>query len=691
MSARLALLVWMVLSAALLMSPSTPAARAQPPAPDHPIVAAVYVSTPPTIDGHLDDPCWSEAARLEGFGCLDVDQPPPEETVALICVDQAAIYLAVICRDRRPEDIVANETRRNGDIWSDDFVWFCLEPWHRHKEGYFFNVTPRGVQCEDIPGGSAAKIEWRGDWRAAAARTAEGWQAEMAIPFAILRYPAGQSSFGFNVGRHFARERVSARYPAEMGITADPSRAADLVGLHPPSPAHRPLLMPYLTLGLGQPNRGVNAGLDVQYTLPDGLTALATLRPDFSQIEDVVEPISFSYSERYLPDPRPFFITGQQGYLPPEGLLYTRRIRDFDTGIKIFGTLGDETIGLLDAVSLGEENAFAAAWRHRFSEQMNSKLLLVSHRQQGEPGNLCYGLHWDYSWRTPEGFDGLWVRLHQSEDEGLDSGGAYAIGGGHYRGVGRVRYDWQLEKVTEGFHPALGYFPEVNYSGGEFNIGRWSRSERGPIEGQGWLLGSYYYPRLAGSGIFRSGFVPGYSWEWRRGRALSLALSRARRDNQDSSDVSGSYAWNTRDMYRSGGIFALAGKRLGGDYHYYSLDQRLRPLGRASLRLSSEYSRLSGSAGFDFRLRQTVLTASYDATPEKCIAARAVWRSNGMNVYAAYRQVVRRGADAYIVVGDPDPSRTGLSRRVLLKIMWTIYRRSRNEVTLRERLSPGVS
>jgi len=51
MSARLALLVWMALSAALLMSPSTPAARAQPPALDHPIVAAVYVSAPPIIEG----------------------------------------------------------------------------------------------------------------------------------------------------------------------------------------------------------------------------------------------------------------------------------------------------------------------------------------------------------------------------------------------------------------------------------------------------------------------------------------------------------------------------------------------------------------------------------------------------------------------------------------------------------------
>ena len=86
---------------------------------------------------------------------------------------------------------------------------------------------------------------------------------------------------------------------------------------------------------------------------------LGKFHPDFSQIEDVVEPISFSYTERYLPDLRPFFATGEAGYLPPDELLYTRRIEDFDAGVKLFGTLGKDTVGFLDVPTAGEENALA--------------------------------------------------------------------------------------------------------------------------------------------------------------------------------------------------------------------------------------------------------------------------------------------------------------------------------------------
>ncbi|UCC68340.1 MAG: carbohydrate binding family 9 domain-containing protein, partial [Armatimonadota bacterium] len=546
----LALGAALVLSCVVAVPTAGSHSEAGAAASDHPAVQAVYVGAPPVINGHLDDDCWSRAARLEGFCCIDVDEPAPEETEALICLDDRAIYVAVICHDRSPDDIVASETRRNGDIWKDDFVWLALDPWHQHGECYFFNVTARGTQSETIPGGSATKIEWRGDWRGAAVRTPTGWQAEMAIPFGILRYPPGQTTFGFNVGRRFAGERISTRYPAEMGIAADPNRAADLVGLHPPASARRPLMMPYLTLDTGESvGRRTEAGLDVQCTLRNGLTALAVVNPDFKQIEDVVEPISFSYTERYLPDPRPFFITGQEGYFPPSDLLYTRRIEEFDAGLKLFGTLGSDTIGILDAVTVDDENAVAASWRHRFSDAMTAKASLVSHREEGRGANSCYGLDADYAWRTPEGFDGVWVGLYQSQAQGGEDGGSYTVGGSHYRGVGRLRYNWQLQVVTEEFNPTLGYFPDTDYVGGESSFGKWDHFETGAIEGRGWLVNTYYYPYLRGDGIFRCGVAPSYSWSWRDGRSFDLGFSRSRRDSQDSSDVYTSYGWNTRDMY----------------------------------------------------------------------------------------------------------------------------------------------
>src|SRR5512137_2188256 len=105
-----------------------------------PVVPATVTSSAPVIDGRLDDACWATAARLEGFFPPDVTDPVPEETVGLVCITDSAIYVGMICRDRTPDDTVAQETRRNGDIWDDDYVEVSLDTWHQHQDMYTFRV-----------------------------------------------------------------------------------------------------------------------------------------------------------------------------------------------------------------------------------------------------------------------------------------------------------------------------------------------------------------------------------------------------------------------------------------------------------------------------------------------------------------------------------------------------------------------
>lgn len=39
-------------------------------------------------------------------------------------------------------------------------------------------------------------------------------------------------------------------------------------------------------------------------------------------------------------------------------------------------------------------------------------------------------------------------------------------------------------------------------------------------------------------------------------------------------------------------------------------------------------------------------------------------------MFATYRQVVRRGMDVYVLLGDPNPEHTGVTNRVILKLIW---------------------
>ncbi len=623
----------------------------------------MYVDKAPVIDGKLDDTCWVDAARLTDYYVLDTEVPLPEETIAFIGVGSSAMYVAVVCKDRTPEDIVATETRRNGDIWSDDCVVFELDPWHQHRDLYSFRVNARGTQSDDIPGGSAAKTEWRGDWTAAATRTADGWIAEMAIPFSILRYPPDQTTFGFVISRHLASRNLWVSYP-NAGRPWDQLLAADLVDLHLPTAKPQPLLMLYNTAYLDKDTRRFNAGLDVQAKLPNGLTALASLNPDYSQIEQVVEPISFSYTERYQPEVRPFFVTGGDAYLPGSRSFYSRRIEDFDLGLKVFGTIGDDTYGLLGALRYDSANSVVGAWRHQFTPDSHARLLLVGHTQVGEPDDLTYGLEMGRRRRHPNGEEQSWLTLYPN--------GYYELGGKHVPPPGSLGWAWRLHRVNRDYQPALGYMFDQGTQGGEINFS-WSQyyGDR-PLQTRSWYANLYHFPYLDG-GIFSSGCSAGYTWGWRNGHNLFLGVHLGTDYGQRSSDVNGSLSWNSNDLYQRGGIFALRGTRAGGDYTYLSVSQGFRPLRKVSVNLGAEYSRLAPPSPNAHDAYQSVLTVSCDITAEKSVAARLVLRDDDSNIFAVYRQVVRRGMDAYLLLGNSNPQQhTGFEPRVELKLVQTL-------------------
>ena len=645
------------------------ARAAEPALRTPPRVTAVHVETPPKIDGVLDDACWAQAARLEGFFVPGLERPLPEETIGLICADDQALYVAVICKDRTPEDIKAVETRRNGEIWRDDYVCLDLDPAHAHQSTYSFYVTARGTQCEDIPGGSATKIEWRGDWRAAAARTPEGYVVEMAVPFSILRCPPHQTTFGLSLSRYLPEESVGVAYP-DMGKVWNQNLTADLVGLRPPAFVPRPVLMPFTVFDFGDTaGRAFDSGLDVQYKLQNGLTALGSHNPDFSQIEQVVEPISFSYTERRLPEVRPFFTTGgSEEFFPKFHLFYSPRIADFDTGLKLFGRVGQDQIGILDVLAYGGENSFVAAWRHFPIPDEMRAFYVVHHQQIGQPDNLVYSFDYRHTWRRPEGQDDLWAVTYQSVGQDAD-GSVYSVGGSHDLGQGRLHYGWMTRYSTPNFRPALGYWWDNDNYGASFDLGKYYRDEQSLLRYRSWSFSASYYPYVHQSGIEYSHLGADYDWSWRNGRFFSCGYEQGREYNQETSDHHASYGWNNRDMYREGDLFVLVGLRSGGDYRYASLSQGFRPWKSVSVRTALEYGSLAPPSPDAYHAYQAVVTTSYDLTTEKSMAVRLIARDAGVTVYAAYRQVVRRGLDAYLIIGDPDPVKTGFARRVALKLI----------------------
>jgi hypothetical protein len=132
------------------------------------------------------------------------------------------------------------------------------------------------------------------------------------------------------------------------------------------------------------------------------------------------------------------------------------------------------------------------------------------------------------------------------------------------------------------------------------------------------------------------------------------------------------YSWNRPDIYRRGGAFILKGRRADGAYTYSTLDQGFRPMKDLSVIVNAEYTHLEPPSPDAYHAYQSALTATYDLTTEKCISARVIARDVGISAFAAYRQVVRRCMDGYVLVGDPDPQRAGFAKRVAVKLIWAL-------------------
>ena len=68
------------------------------------------------IDGHLNEEPWAETQVIDDFTQQSPDegQPITERTEVRMLYDMEKLYIGFECYDSQPEEIVANEMRRDG-------------------------------------------------------------------------------------------------------------------------------------------------------------------------------------------------------------------------------------------------------------------------------------------------------------------------------------------------------------------------------------------------------------------------------------------------------------------------------------------------------------------------------------------------------------------------------------------------
>ncbi len=292
-------------------------------------VRAVRLAEPIVLDGLLQDPVYSQVRAISDF----IQQEPHEGEVATertelwLFFDDTTLYLSVRCLDSQPDRIIANEMRRDGNIFQNDNIQVVIDTFYDRRSGLAFQTNALGaLRDQEIGDERTVNTDWNTVWDVKASRTADGWSAELAIPFKSLRYRAsGSQIWGINVQRQvrWKNERsYLSGVPASYGGRGmyKLSSAATLVGLAVPPSGRNLEIKPYAISGLST-NRLVTpaisndlsgeVGVDVKYGLTRGLTGDFTYNTDFAQVEEDEQQVNLTRFSLFFPEKRDFFLEGQ--------------------------------------------------------------------------------------------------------------------------------------------------------------------------------------------------------------------------------------------------------------------------------------------------------------------------------------------------------------------------------------------
>jgi hypothetical protein len=395
---------------------------------------AVPLSSAPVIDGVPDEQLWAEAAVVGGLVQIrpGFGEPSSFPTTVKVGVTERALFVAFVLTDPEPRRISAAVTTRDGELDDDDSVGVLLDPFDDDRTGYFFRTNLLGTQQDGriADNGQTVDTRWDAAWRCAASRTADGWTAEIEVPFEVLRYRAGQDRvWGINFTRTVPRRLETSVWAGPGETEWRVAQFGTLVGLSLPLRETKRLeVIPYGLVTLEEDDDlDYQVGGDLRYRVTGTLGIDLTVNPDFAIIEADVEEINLTRFELFIPEKRPFFLEGLEMFDQRIRQFYSRRIGDISWGTKLSGKVGKTDIAVLGTdgdfndpdLSDSPHARYAVARLQRGFGSSNVGFLAANRRLDGEDAGSV-GLDTTLFFTDTLGLTAQLLRVHGPErDAGL--------------------------------------------------------------------------------------------------------------------------------------------------------------------------------------------------------------------------------------------------------------------------------
>ncbi len=319
------------------------------------------------LNGQLDEEVWARATAITDFTQQDPIEgaTPSREMEIRVLYDEERLYIGAMVYDD-PAGVLAHQRERDAGLGTDDRFMWILDTFLDGRTGYFFEINPAGLMGDGLlTGGGRIQKSWDGIWEARTYALANGWSAEIEIPFGTLNFDPALTTWGINFQRTIRRNNeeilwrgwrrneglfraVSAGrlsglggMSQGMGLEAVPSA----IGSWRNSPGHAE-----------ETTFPRELSLDLNYSVTESLRASVSVNTDFAEVESDQRRVNLTRFPLFFPERRDFFLEGSAvfDFAPRSGPrpFFSRRI-GLEQGAQIPIDLGARMTGQAGRYDLG--------------------------------------------------------------------------------------------------------------------------------------------------------------------------------------------------------------------------------------------------------------------------------------------------------------------------------------------------
>jgi uncharacterized protein DUF5916 len=470
---RLISLVLATAVAIVLALPSTAAADGLP------ALSIPLMNQTPAMGGEIDA-SWSAAARLSLVNDFTYRHPATEATSVFVAQDKSAFDIGFVVTQK--ESLTEAQETNGPGVANDDNVTVYLFPQGTGGFAYSFSANPRGARYQT----STENTAYSPQWIASSKITPTGYSVTMRIPFSLMR------TGGSTVWRaEFARTTVVAGSTTIWAFTpgqraiSDPSYAGTLrdIAKQVQTAAAPVRPQPRLQLyGLGEMTTRTQGGdtsrVGADLSLPITPTAsfVATVHPDYSNVEVDQQTIAPNAFQRQFNEVRPFFTQLTQYYNFAIGCiycpqsLYTPIIPTFSDGYAVEGTQGALSFSSYNTTGFARNDQATAL--NYFVKASSSKYGLGL-QQVGVDGPGFHDIVDTFATGYVSNRSGLFVYTNGGQDRGTNVtapglANYYEVGSGYTSPTTTAVLTYQ--SVGAQYLPADGFVAQSDTAGLESSI-----------------------------------------------------------------------------------------------------------------------------------------------------------------------------------------------------------------------------